>query len=88
MRLKQIIKMLEELCPTGFAMSWDNVGLLVGSSDKEVSTIALALDATSEVIEQAAEQGADLILTHHPLLFSGVRNITDSATTSEGGSCT
>ena len=78
MRLKQIIKMLEELCPPGFAMSWDNVGLLVGRSDKEVSTIALALDATTEVIEQAAEQGADLILTHHPLLFSGVRNVTDS----------
>ena len=78
MRLKEIMQMLEEMCPRSFAMSWDNVGLQVGYSDKEVRTIALALDATSEVIEAAKAQGADLILTHHPLLFSGIKNITDS----------
>ena len=78
MKLKQIMQMLEELCPASFAMSWDNVGLLVGCSDKEVHTIALALDATSEVIAQAKSYGADLLLTHHPLLFSGIKKITDS----------
>ena len=78
MKLKEIMQMLEEMCPRSFAMSWDNVGLQVGYSDKEVRTIALALDATSEVIEAAKAQGADLILTHHPLLFGGVKNITDS----------
>ena len=51
MKLKEIMQMLEEMCPRSFAMSWDNVGLQVGYSDKEVRTIALALDATSEVIE-------------------------------------
>ena len=40
MRLKEIMQMLEELCPPSFAMSWDNVGLLVGRADKEVQTIA------------------------------------------------
>ena len=78
MRLKEIMQMLEELCPPSFAMSWDNVGLLVGRADKEVQTIALALDATSEVIESAVMQKADLILTHHPLLFSGIKKINDS----------
>ena len=78
MRVKQIMQMLEELCPGSFAMSWDNVGLLVGRSDKEVKTIALALDATSEVIGQAVKLGADMLITHHPLLFSGVKNVTDS----------
>ena len=78
MKLKEIMQMLEELCPRSFAMSWDNVGLQVGYSDKEVETIALALDATSEVIESAAISGADLLLTHHPLLFGGIKNITDS----------
>ena len=78
MKLKAIMQMLEELCPRSFAMSWDNVGLQVGYSDKEVETIALALDATSEVIESAAISGADLLLTHHPLLFGGIKNITDS----------
>ncbi len=78
MKLKEIMQMLEELCPRSFAMSWDNVGLLVGRTDKEVQTIALALDATSEVIADAAAKGADLLLTHHPLLFGGVKNVTDS----------
>ena len=78
MRLKEIMQMLEELCPASFAMSWDNVGLLVGHRDKEVRTIALALDATSEVIDSAVKQGADLILTHHPILFSGIKHVTDS----------
>lgn len=78
MKLKEIMRTLEEFCPSGFAMSWDNVGLLVGSSDQEIGTIALALDATSAVIDKAAEEGADLLLTHHPLLFSAVKKISDS----------
>lgn len=77
MKLKEIMQMLEELCPASFAMSWDNVGLLVGRSDKDVHTIALALDATSEVIAQAKSLGADLLLTHHPLLFNGIKKVTD-----------
>ena len=72
MKLKEIMQLLEEFCPRSFAMSWDNVGLQVGYADKEVKTIALAVDATSEVIAEAASHGADLILTHHPLLFGGV----------------
>ena len=78
MKLKEIMQLLEEFCPRSFAMSWDNAGLQVGYADKEVNTIALAVDATSEVISEAAAQGADLILTHHPLLFGGVKKITDS----------
>lgn len=77
MRLKEIIRLLEEMCPLSFAMSWDNPGLQVGDTAKEVHTVALALDATSEVIESAVRQGADLILTHHPLLFGGVKRITE-----------
>lgn len=78
MRLKEIMQMLEEMCPSSFAMSWDNVGLQVGHSDQDVRIVALALDATSEVIESAIRQNADLILTHHPLLFGGIKKITDS----------
>ena len=78
MKLKEIMQMLDEFCPPGFAMSWDNVGLQVGRSDKEIQTIALALDATSEVIDKAVREGADLILTHHPLLFGPVKKVTDS----------
>ncbi len=59
------------------AESWDNVGLQAGRSDKEVHRIYLALDATSEVVEAAIREHCDLILTHHPLLFHGIKNVTD-----------
>lgn len=77
MTVSEIMAQLEDFCPKSFAMSWDNPGLLAGRSDKEVRTVYLAVDATSEVIEDAIRQGADLILTHHPLLFGGIKQVTD-----------
>ena len=77
MRLTEIMTELEEFCPKSFAMDWDNPGLQAGRADKEVSAVYLAVDATSDVIEDAARQKADLILTHHPLLFSGLKHVTD-----------
>ncbi len=77
MILSEIMAQLEEFCPKSFAMSWDNPGLQAGRSTKEVQTVYLAVDATTEVIEDAARQHADLILTHHPLLFAGLKHVTD-----------
>ena len=77
MRLSELMEQLEEFCPASFAMSWDNPGLQAGRSDKEVQRVYLAVDATSAVVEDAIRQRADLILTHHPLLFSGVQHVTD-----------
>ena len=59
-----------------YAQDWDNVGLLAGRRDKEVSRIMVALDATDRVVEQAVFQKADLLLTHHPLIFSPRRSVT------------
>ena len=78
MLLSELIKHLEEFCPLTFAQSWDNSGLQTGRGDKEVQTVFLALDATGDVIDQAVHAGADLILTHHPLLFSGIKAVTDT----------
>ena len=58
-------------------MEWDNVGLQVGRSDKEVKRIYLALDATDEVIEEAADWGADMLITHHPMIFKAMKKIND-----------
>ena len=77
MKLKEIMQMLEELCPRSFAMSWDNVGLQVGYSDKEVETIALALDATSETF-----------FSRIILFFSAVLKISQTAIIWERGSST
>lgn len=76
MRCSEIIEKLEALSPESFAEEWDNVGLLAGRRDKEVHTIYIALDATDEVIKEAVRLGADLLLTHHPLIFKKMSRIT------------
>lgn len=77
MKCSEIIKILETLSPRSMACDWDNPGLLAGRSGKEVKTIFLAVDATDSVIEQAEQSGADMILTHHPLIFKGIKQVSD-----------
>ncbi len=71
----EIIAKLEELSPPSYAAKWDNVGLLVGRKEKEVRKVFIALDATDEVIQNAIELQADLLLTHHPLIFSPLKKM-------------
>ncbi|MBR3366860.1 MAG: Nif3-like dinuclear metal center hexameric protein [Lachnospiraceae bacterium] len=77
MRLSALLREIEEYCPASYALSWDNSGLQCGSRDQEIETVMLALDATGDVIEEAAEEGADLLITHHPLLFRGIKSVSD-----------
>ncbi len=67
---------LEEVSPKSFAESWDNVGLLCGREEKEVTSIYIALDATKEVVEAAKAVGADMLLTHHPMIFKPLKQIS------------
>ena len=76
MKCSEVLACLEKIAPGCFAEKWDNVGLLVGREEKEIEKIILALDPTSEVIEEAASWGADLLITHHPLIFSGIKSVT------------
>jgi len=77
MQCKALIEKLETLSPRSFAEAWDNVGLLAGRYEKEIHTVMIALDATDEVVEEAVRKNADLLLTHHPLIFSARKNIND-----------
>ena len=77
MRCSEIIKRLEVLAPPGFAEEWDNVGLLAGRSGKEVRRVYIAVDATDEIVEDAVEAEADLLLTHHPLIFKPLKSVTE-----------
>lgn len=72
-----IIESLEELSSPEFAESWDNVGLLAGRRDKEVGRLCVALDATDGVVEEAVRCGADMLLTHHPLIFTPMRKVNE-----------
>ena len=77
MKCREIIENIEKSYPRNYALEWDNAGLLAGSHEKEVRRIYVALDATDEVIEAAKVAGADLLVTHHPMIFSPVSRITD-----------
>ena len=72
-----ILKYLEILAPRSMKMDWDNVGLLCGSKNAEVTKILVALDPFEGVCREAAEIGAELIITHHPLIFQAPKAITD-----------
>lgn len=72
---REIMDVIEQTYPKRYALEWDNVGLLAGRDDKEVKSIYIALDATDEVIEAALQKGADMLVTHHPLIFSGLKRI-------------
>ena len=75
MNCKEITDRLAMRWNPSFALDWDNVGLLVGREDKEIKKIFVALDVTDETLNQAIAFGADLMITHHPLLFSPVKKI-------------
>ena len=81
MRVKDITEIIEWEIPLDKALEWDNPGLLVGDEDAQVERVYLALDATDGVIARAKDAGAQLILTHHPLIFSGIKNVTESTFT-------
>lgn len=75
MKCSEIISILEEQSPEKFACDWDNVGLLVGDFEQEVQKIYIALDATEETIAEAVKEKADLLLTHHPMIFRGLKKV-------------
>ena len=77
MLCREIMQVIEASYPRKAALDFDNVGLLAGRSDKEVERVYLALDATDAVIDRAIRAGADMLITHHPLIFSAIKKVTD-----------
>ena len=78
MKLKTLIKKLEAHYPKNLSESWDNVGLLLGDSESEIKKVQLSLDVTESVVDRAVENGVDLIISHHPMIFSGLKRITNT----------
>lgn len=75
----EVLNHINEFAPFSIAMDWDNVGLLVGDKTAEVTGCVLALDVTNEVIEFAVEEKANLIVTHHPVIFGGLKKLTSDS---------
>jgi dinuclear metal center YbgI/SA1388 family protein len=75
MKIKAVISFLESLAPPSLQESYDNAGLIVGNADTECSGIICSLDATEEVVREAIEKNCNLIVAHHPIVFSGLKKI-------------
>jgi dinuclear metal center YbgI/SA1388 family protein len=80
--LSDVTRVLDGLYPASSAQTWDAVGLVCGDPDRPVGKVLLAVDPTAEVVDEALEWGADLLLTHHPLLLRAVHGVP--ATTFKG----
>lgn len=76
MKVREIAALLEEQVPLGWQESYDNAGLAVGDPEAEVTTVLVALDATEEVVEEAIEMGAQMVVTHHPIIFRPLKRLT------------
>ena len=75
MIVREILEYLSGIAPLETAESFDNVGLLVGGADAEVTGVCCCVDITHDVIQEASEKGASLIVSHHPVIFEGLKNI-------------
>ncbi len=82
MRSRDLLNTLQDLAPIETAENWDNVGLLLGDADGDISAAMTCLTLTPDVAEEAVREGVGLVVTHHPLLFKPVQRLTTS--TSEG----
>lgn len=76
-KVRQVLDCLNEIAPFELAEEWDNVGLLVGDTEQAVGTILCALDLTGDVVDEAIQCGAELIVTHHPVMFRGRKNLRE-----------
>lgn len=75
--VSDLLNLLDTLAPPAMKMEWDNVGLLCGSRETPVTKVLVALDPFEDVCREAERWGAQLIVTHHPLIFDPLKNITD-----------
>ena len=83
MKLKEIIEIIEKNYPPCLAYDWDNSGLFYGDLEKEISKVLVTLDVTPQVIDQAIENDADLVLAHHPAIMDGIKKLSDGSMASD-----
>ena len=77
MKISDIIEVLENFAPTIYQENYDNAGLIVGNPDWDCNSILLAMDVTGSIIEEAMNKKANLIVAHHPVIFQGLKKISE-----------
>lgn len=76
MKNRDIIAAIEEFAPLSLQESWDNSGWQLGNPDTDCTGVLLCVDVTGKILEEAAQQGCNLVVSHHPLIFKGVKSLT------------
>ena len=79
MQIREICQQMEAWAPLAWQESYDNAGLLVGDASTEVKGVLISLDCTEEVVEEAIKKGCNLIISHHPIVFTGLKRITGAS---------
>ncbi len=75
MKIQQLIQHIEQFAPLAYQENYDNSGLVVGNADETIKGVLLCLDAIEEVVEEAIEKNCNLIVAHHPIIFSGLKKL-------------
>jgi len=75
-KIKEVIAHLEGIAPRAYQESYDNSGLICGNQNEEVKAILVSLDTTEDVVEEAIAQGCNMIISHHPIVFRGLKSLT------------
>ena len=78
MKARDIVDVLDGLCPVQYACDWDNPGMHIGHWDKEVKKVLIVVDCDDKAVAYAKANKVDMIIAHHPLLFGGIKQINDS----------
>ena len=78
MKIKELISFLNDVAPFSYQESYDNSGLLIGNESTEITGVLVSLDVTEDVIFDAVKKSCNVVLAHHPLIFSGVKKLTGS----------
>ncbi|MBR4974100.1 MAG: Nif3-like dinuclear metal center hexameric protein, partial [Bacteroidales bacterium] len=76
MKAFEIAQVIEKFAPLGLQENWDNSGFCIGDPNADVTKLLIGFDPSYELIEEAVRVGADMVVTHHPLIFSGVKKIS------------
>ncbi len=74
-KVLDIVNIIEEFAPSELAYPWDNTGLITGDKEKNVKRVFVTLDLTKETVDMAVGEKADMIITHHPILFKGIQTV-------------
>lgn len=78
MKVRDIIEAVEHVAPLRLQDEWDNSGLQVGFTDAEVSKVLICLDVTEAITDEAAERGCQMVVSHHPLLYKALKQVSDT----------